>query len=75
MTSSLHDSSTFWINETAHPWQADVTVETALHLQQELAAHPVATALNGTFVPKTQRASTPIQAGDHLTVFQPIVGG
>jgi len=35
----------------------------------------VATALNGRFVPRTQRERTRLASGDHITVFQAIVGG
>lgn len=42
---------------------------------QGLAADAVATALNGQFVPRTQRAATPLRAGDAILTFQPIVGG
>lgn len=47
----------------------------------ELIAHhgvapgAVATALNGCFVARTQRAQHALQAGDSVTTFQPIVGG
>jgi len=35
----------------------------------------VATALNGTFVPKTARADTPLSEGDRLEVLAPMQGG
>jgi sulfur carrier protein len=35
----------------------------------------VATALNGTFVPRTARASTVLAPGDTVLTFQAIVGG
>jgi sulfur carrier protein len=38
-------------------------------------ADGVATALNGHFLPREQRGTTPLLAGDRLTVFKAIVGG
>lgn len=35
----------------------------------------VATALNGIFVPKATRATTPITSGDRLEVLAPMQGG
>ncbi|HJV63532.1 MAG TPA: sulfur carrier protein ThiS [Albitalea sp.] len=35
----------------------------------------VATALNGSFVPRDQREGTALAAGDRITVFKAIVGG
>ncbi|WP_299211677.1 MULTISPECIES: sulfur carrier protein ThiS [Roseobacteraceae] len=35
----------------------------------------VATALNGTFVPRTQHAATRLQPGDRLEVLSPMQGG
>ena len=35
----------------------------------------VATALNGNFVPRQQRADVLLQPGDEVLMFQPIVGG
>ena len=35
----------------------------------------VATALNGTFVPRWARGSTPLTAGDRLEVLAPMQGG
>jgi len=35
----------------------------------------IATALNGSFVPRDQRGRTALAAGDCITVFKPIVGG
>lgn len=35
----------------------------------------VATAVNGNFVPRAARAQHPLQPGDQVTCFEPIVGG
>jgi sulfur carrier protein len=35
----------------------------------------VATAIDGQFVPRHQRASRVLREGDRITCFQPIVGG
>lgn len=47
----------------------------ALLLVGHADAARVATALNGQFVPRALRAQTLLQDGDHLILFQPIVGG
>lgn len=36
---------------------------------------PVATALNGAFVPRTRRAATTIKSGDRVEVARPMSGG
>lgn len=40
-----------------------------------LTSARVATALNGTFVPKTARDTTPLTEGDRLEVLAPMQGG
>lgn len=47
----------------------------ALLAEQGVNAEQVATAVNGEFVPRAQRASTPLQPGDTVLTFQAIVGG
>lgn len=42
---------------------------------QAIASDAVATAVNGVFVPREQRSSTPMQGGDEVLTFQAIVGG
>jgi len=42
---------------------------------QTLGGVTVATALNGQFVPRTQRASQALADGDVILTFQPIQGG
>lgn len=39
------------------------------------AEKEVSTAVNGNFVPRSQRGNTPLQAGDQVLIFQAIVGG
>jgi sulfur carrier protein len=39
------------------------------------AAQTVSTAINGDFVPRAQRVSRVLVAGDAVLMFQPIVGG
>ena len=41
----------------------------------ELNPHSVATAVNGEFVPRTQRARHPLHDGDTVLCFSPITGG
>lgn len=58
--------------------QNQTTTVSTLHewvLAQGLAPEALATALNGQFVPRTQRASTVLRAGDALVTFQAITGG
>ncbi len=44
-------------------------------LAQGATPESLATALNGQFVARSQRASTVLRAGDHILTFQPITGG
>jgi sulfur carrier protein len=55
------------------PW-TPLTIASLLE-RQGYTAEAVATALNGNFISRAQRDKTPLQSGDHLTVFQAIVGG
>jgi len=43
--------------------------------QADVPATSVATALNGRFIARAARASTPLVEGDQVLLFQPIVGG
>ncbi|MNK83682.1 sulfur carrier protein ThiS [compost metagenome] len=38
-------------------------------------APPFAAAVNGQFVPRTTHAATPLAAGDHIDLVQPVTGG
>lgn len=58
--------------------EAHATTATTLHdwvLAQGSTPESLATALNGQFVPRSQRATTALRAGDHIQTFQPITGG
>ena len=44
-------------------------------LAQDAAPESLATAVNGQFVPRTQRSATVLRPGDHILTFQPITGG
>ena len=47
----------------------------ALLIAQGVNAEQVATAVNGEFIPRAQRATTTMQPGDTVLTFQAIVGG
>lgn len=47
----------------------------ALLSAQGVNAEQVATAVNGGFIPRTQRATTLLKPGDTVLTFQAIVGG
>ncbi|MEZ5645148.1 MAG: sulfur carrier protein ThiS [Burkholderiaceae bacterium] len=47
----------------------------ALLAEQGVPADQVATAVNGAFIPRAQRATTVLQSGDTVLTFQAIVGG
>lgn len=55
----------------------EVTSETLETILTELgyAETVVATALNGAFVPVTERANTSLQPGDSIEVLAPMQGG
>lgn len=47
----------------------------ALLASQQVEATQVATAVNGAFVPRSQREATVLSPGDTVLTFQAIVGG
>ncbi|MDG5974730.1 thiamine biosynthesis protein ThiS [Hydrogenophaga taeniospiralis CCUG 15921] len=47
----------------------------ALLSAQHVIAEKVATAVNGKFIPRTQRETTLLNPGDTVLTFQAIVGG
>ena len=58
--------------------EAQTTTAPTLHdwvSAQDAAPESLATAVNGQFVPRSQRSSTPLRAADHILTFQPITGG
>jgi sulfur carrier protein len=62
------------VNGEAYDIESGTTLEALLE-RLGLAPSSVATALDGQFVPRHQRASRVLQEGDRITCFQPIVGG
>lgn len=64
----------FTLNHQPQSWREGLSVA-ALLAEQGRAPDSVATALNGAFIPRSQREATPIQPGDELTLIQPITGG
>ena len=61
-------------NDLTLPCPDGLTLAALLESQQ-LDATQVATAVNGAFVPRAERATTPLQPGDTVLTFQAIVGG
>jgi sulfur carrier protein len=61
-------------NDFTLPCPPGLTLAALLSAQQ-VNAGQVATAVNGTFVPRTQRESTLLSPGDTVLTFQAIVGG
>jgi sulfur carrier protein len=66
--------SEFTVNQQPQPWREGLSVA-ALLAEQGRASDAVATALNGSFLPRARRDTTLIQPGDELTLIQPITGG
>jgi len=73
MPEILHEA-TVRLNEQTLPWRNGLTLA-ALLGDQQVNAEQVATAVNGAFVPRTQREATVLQPGDTVLTFQAIVGG
>jgi sulfur carrier protein len=61
-------------NDQTLPCPDGLTLDRLLEVQGVDAA-TVATAVNGHFVPRTQRATTVLQPHDDVLTFQAIVGG
>ena len=61
-------------NDLSLPCPVGLTLA-ALLSAQGMNAELVATAVNGAFIPRTQRATTLLQPGDTVLTFQAIVGG
>ena len=61
-------------NDTTLPCPAGLTLA-ALLSAQAINAQQVATAVNGQFIPRTQRETTLLKPGDTVLTFQAIVGG
>jgi len=75
MTHALHQpTAALTFNDLTLPCPEGLTLG-ALLAAQQVNAEQVATAVNGRFVPRTQRDTTPLQPGDTVLTFQAIVGG
>jgi sulfur carrier protein len=61
-------------NGTPHPWRLGLTVADVL-AERNTDGTGVATAVNGSFVPRDERAETPLWPDDTLIAFSAIVGG
>lgn len=68
------DSMTVRLDDRALTLARGTTLAQLLD-QERRAPEAVATALNGHFVARGARASTPLRDGDQVLFFQPIVGG
>lgn len=66
--------ATLRFNETELPCPDGMTLAHLLE-SNGIVPEAVATALNGEFVARAQRASTPLHPGDTVLTFQAIVGG
>ena len=66
--------ATVRIGDTTRAWHADLDLARVV---AEAGAHPasVATALNGRFVPREQRAQVCLAPGDEVVLVRAIVGG
>jgi sulfur carrier protein len=62
------------VNGEAYDVEPGTTLEALLD-RLGFAPTAVATAIDGQFVPRQQRASRVLQDRDRITCFQPIVGG
>jgi len=65
---------TLRFNEQTIPCPEGLTLASLL-TEQGVNAGQVATAVNGEFVPRTQREITVLQPGDTVLTFEAIVGG
>jgi sulfur carrier protein len=68
------DSLTILLDGKPHAVPSGTTLE-ALVAEVGHATQAVSTAINGDFVPRAQRATKVLMAGDTVLLFQPIVGG
>jgi len=64
---------TLTVNGAAHTTTACTLAQWMV--AQGLAGDALATAVNGAFVPRTQRAQRLLAEGDAIVTFQPIEGG
>ncbi|MBQ0920067.1 sulfur carrier protein ThiS [Hydrogenophaga aromaticivorans] len=61
-------------NDITLPCPEGLTLAALLEAQ-EVDANQIATAVNGEFIPRTQREATVLKTGDTVLTFQAIVGG
>ena len=73
-TATPSDTLTIQLDGQAHSVPAGSSLADLL-ISTGHAEQAVATAVNQTFVARGKRASTLLQAGDQVMLFQPIVGG
>lgn len=73
----MPDLITIQTDRGALPLPAGSTLDEALAhiLSPHQPPHQIATAVNGTFVPRTARASQVLADGDTVLCFAPITGG
>jgi sulfur carrier protein len=64
----------FHVNSQPHVWRPGVTLADVVAAAAGDATN-VATALNGRFVPRAERAGTLLAPGDAVLLFAAIVGG
>jgi sulfur carrier protein len=62
------------VNGQPQAWLPELSLADLLQ-QRGDPPDAVATALNGRFVPRRERAQTRLQSGDSLTIFEAITGG
>jgi len=74
MPDAAPDARSIWLNGQAHPWTSGLTLA-GLLTQAGLRADQGASARNGEFVPRGQRAQTKLEPGDQITLFDAIAGG
>lgn len=63
-----------FINGTATPCESGCTLAQLLD-RLGMPADQCATAINGVFVPRDQRANSLLNENDHVMTFEPITGG
>jgi sulfur carrier protein len=68
------DSLTIFLDGEPHAVPSGTTLQ-VLVADVGHTTQAVSTAINGDFVPRAQRASRVLIAGDAVLLFQPIVGG
>ena len=67
-------AATVKVNGAPHPWRPGLTVADVL-AERDTDPASVATAVNGSFVPRDERVETPLWPDDTLIAFSAIVGG